>query len=773
MTFVAARCPQCGGEIQLDDAKETGFCMHCGSKVVVKEAIKAVRIDNSHMIDNWMNMGELAIESGNMKEAYDYFSKILEIDTNNWNAHYQRGKAAGWQSTLINKRLLETVTSFSKAIELVPADKKEELIIKSAEDIVSLALAFISLRTDRFEQWPDDDEVTGLINDINYVDQAIRRLSTESGVSISGHLESIARSIDSAVSSAYYGKILPDYNGSDYHPGEYQFYQYLERIDRCIKLIEKAIALSDADEDADIERYKQLIFFEKKALDSCSWDYDIYPWGKDWHKNLHLDFNAQALRKGCIKDHEKSISKIAERKRAAQIAKEEKDKLEAKKKEEEYWSAHPEEKAKKEKEEELAREKARIEKERLDELRKIEEEKQKITKKKKATKLLIIFIILLLVITTFVIVSKIIIPQNKINTANEKIKQNQLDEAIILVEDVLQRQPNNEDALAIAYTIANEKIDQNELDDALLIVDNILISQPDNEDALLIKYNIAAKNSENSQFERAVEIFNALGDYKDSNQLSIYNTYLIAEESFNNKDFPSAINILETLTSLDEAKDLLNETIYQYGLQLVGEEKFDEAISLFLSIVDYKDTESILFTYEISEIKAAEVGDIILFGTTINNPSLIKWKILDKQGNKIFIMAVSAVSEKAHRGKNDPDVTWADSGVRSYLNGLFYNNNFSEYEKEIILETRVSTNMGPSTNDNIFLLSKNEVEKYLPDISSRILSDSWWLRDNGDSAHVFMTVNGSGYQQGLIYSDGVYSNVPCLVRPVMWLNVGD
>lgn len=84
MTFVAAKCPQCGGDLQLDPEKETEFCMHCGSKIVVRDAIKAVRIDNSHMVDTWMEMGDSAAESGNNKEAY--YTKVVEAQPNNWRA---------------------------------------------------------------------------------------------------------------------------------------------------------------------------------------------------------------------------------------------------------------------------------------------------------------------------------------------------------------------------------------------------------------------------------------------------------------------------------------------------------------------------------------------------------------------------------------------------------------------------------------------------------------------------------------------------------------
>ena len=127
MTFVAARCPQCGGELQLDNEKETGFCMHCGSKIIVQEAIRAVRIDNTHMIQTWMKMGDLAADSGNLPEAYAYYTKIIETQPDNYWAFFKKGKTAGWQSTLSNIRISESAVCFAQSIDLAPEDEKEKI----------------------------------------------------------------------------------------------------------------------------------------------------------------------------------------------------------------------------------------------------------------------------------------------------------------------------------------------------------------------------------------------------------------------------------------------------------------------------------------------------------------------------------------------------------------------------------------------------------------------------------------------------------------------
>lgn len=121
MSFVVARCPQCGGEIQVDNQQDTGFCLHCGSKIIVQEAIRAVRIDNSHMVDSWLRMGKAALEAGNYSEAYDYFTRVVEIKPDDWFALLQKGYSASLQSSFEKPRIDELMHGIKQAIKLIDA----------------------------------------------------------------------------------------------------------------------------------------------------------------------------------------------------------------------------------------------------------------------------------------------------------------------------------------------------------------------------------------------------------------------------------------------------------------------------------------------------------------------------------------------------------------------------------------------------------------------------------------------------------------------------
>lgn len=118
-------CDICGGKISMGSGG-IAVCDSCGIEYKkerihekVQEIKGTVRVDNSHMIDNWMQMGNAAAEAGNHKESYDYFTKVIEVDSENWRAIYEKGKAGAWQSTLCNLRTAEIYQGITTSLDII------------------------------------------------------------------------------------------------------------------------------------------------------------------------------------------------------------------------------------------------------------------------------------------------------------------------------------------------------------------------------------------------------------------------------------------------------------------------------------------------------------------------------------------------------------------------------------------------------------------------------------------------------------------------------
>ena len=213
----------------------------------------------------------------------------------------------------------------------------------------------ISLRADRFAKWPDEEESAGFISDLTSILSTVVTFLTQTGalIPLAEIMAPIATQINQSVVKAWQNVIWPDYNGdpndSDDRAGKYEWQTFIKRVGYCTTLVEKAIDLCDEDDEDDIQRYENLIFMHKAAIDSCSWDYNFTDWGKSWHKEWSLTDEAKRARRTLISQYEAKVREIKASIAAKQAAeKAEKKRIareEAQKRFDAYWAEHAEEKA--------------------------------------------------------------------------------------------------------------------------------------------------------------------------------------------------------------------------------------------------------------------------------------------------------------------------------------------------------------------------------------------------------------------------------------------
>ena len=145
-------------------------------------------------------------------------------------------------------------------------------------------------------------------------------------------------------------------------------------------------------------------------------------------------------------------------------------------------------------------------------------------------------------------------------------------------------------------------------------------------------------------------------------------------------------------------------------------------------------------TYDISEISKCKVVtdysrdtsveemDTVLFGThrvtyketTTKQP--MEWIVLEKDGSKALLLSKYTLPAREYNLIDEP-VSWETCELRKHLNNEFYNTDFDDDEKQLILDTILdnsnlnylrSADMVSCTNtiDKVFLLSFLEVKTY-------------------------------------------------------------
>ena len=194
----------------------------------------------------------------------------------------------------------------------------------------------------------------------------------------------------------------------------------------------------------------------------------------------------------------------------------------------------------------------------------------------------------------------------------------------------------------------------------------------------------------------------------------------------------------------------------------------------------------------------ANIGDKVTLGsfpqakyTTEGAP--IEWTVIDVKDGKALLLS-DKILEMVRFNEKYADTTWATSILRGWMNGEFFEKAFTDEEKAAILTTKVvtpdnelrGTKGGDDTDDKIFALSKEELEKYFADADSRRAKATprcaeqgiytfdetgysiWWLRDPGYRQFSACRVNAGGGISDMIYDD---IKAHRGARPAMWIKV--
>lgn len=244
---------------------------------------------------------------------------------------------------------------------------------------------------------------------------------------------------------------------------------------------------------------------------------------------------------------------------------------------------------------------------------------------------------------------------------------------------------------------------------------------------------------------------------------------------------------------------------YKKACDLLAAGKYDAAITAFEAMDGFKDADEKNAEAKDAKMEAmrlgnieAKVGEKVYFGKyeqdndTDNGKEAIGWRILDKDGNKVLLLSEKCLYAKAYNDDN-VSITWEECTLRKWLNEDFQNVAFSDEEQKAIINTNIKNNDnkdhgtsgGKDTNDDIFLLSIKEAEKYFKSDSDRTavgteyakrhgiwVDDNgnswWWLRSPGHDSNFAAHINNDGYMT----TSGTYVGADHYgIRPALWMDI--
>lgn len=166
------------------------------------------------------------------------------------------------------------------------------------------------------------------------------------------------------------------------------------------------------------------------------------------------------------------------------------------------------------------------------------------------------------------------------------------------------------------------------------------------------------------------------------------------------------------------------------------------------------------------------------------------WRILDVSGGQCFALSEKIIDCRPFHSENQ-NLSWAESDIRAWLNGEFLQGAFNAEERRYLNCATLQnpdddvhgTSGGGETEDTVFLMSAEEVERLLPTKRERVAGATefakakglpvngatggpiWWLRTQGHDQNRVLRI----YDDGGFDARGWYVELRSGVRPVVCL----
>lgn len=308
-------------------------------------------------------------------------------------------------------------------------------------------------------------------------------------------------------------------------------------------------------------------------------------------------------------------------------------------------------------------------------------------------------------------------------------------------------------------------------------------------------YQMAKSLLSQGNFEEARAIYTQMeekGGYKDSAQMLEECDYVEAGAAYDSGDYARASELYKGIRKYKDAAEGKQRADYALGEQHLAAGDYSAAYLAFWALEDYGESPTKLAQCAAALYSGAQVGDIIYFGAyepegyKLYSLTPIPWRVLAKNGDYALLLSEYLLEKNQTFSKNS--LYWDDSEMRTWLNGYFYENAFTEEEKASIqamyTEKYWADTFGPSeeelqaireelsqagsledflmefpegTLDNVFFLSAEEAEGLLSGDEDRTarpiydpersLASNWWLRS-------FDEGKGHGRCAGYVDGDG-------------------
>ena len=197
----------------------------------------------------------------------------------------------------------------------------------------------------------------------------------------------------------------------------------------------------------------------------------------------------------------------------------------------------------------------------------------------------------------------------------------------------------------------------------------------------------------------------------------------------------------------------------------IGQDSIEELYERFVSETENSNTINMTQSESNTVNNVYAIGENIIIGET-------PWTVIAMDGTIALVLADKSVGNKPYNRKCT-EVTWETCSLRKWLNEDYYKklpeavrNSIIEVENKNLDNPETGVSGGKNTKDKVFILSLDEINKYLPNDSDKASGDYWRTRTPGEEQRQALVISkdGSILDVGECWVEFDYG-----IRPAMWI----
>lgn len=133
MRLVSAKCPNCGANIEVDKDTNKTKCDYCKSNIIVDDAIAKykleVEIKDLPKLDNYLKLGKRYYDNKDYEDAYNVYSKALEIEPDSVDAVFYKGICKTLCTNYKDFDIYSALSSTKNALKLLDDIESQDFYI--------------------------------------------------------------------------------------------------------------------------------------------------------------------------------------------------------------------------------------------------------------------------------------------------------------------------------------------------------------------------------------------------------------------------------------------------------------------------------------------------------------------------------------------------------------------------------------------------------------------------------------------------------------------